>query len=137
LRLFSFGGYGLALAALALEVFGAIECPPRKTTQLSASVKLIPLHANQSSKARCNFNSRGQVARGSFIPCGEARRDKQIMRLWWDNKAPRLEGRLRFLFLIQPAFQKRAPESLAENPRKLCAHYSRNFLAPIGFPIGP
>jgi len=28
LRLFSFGIYGLALAALALVVFGAIECPP-------------------------------------------------------------------------------------------------------------
>jgi len=28
LRLFSFGGNGLALAALALVVFGAIECPP-------------------------------------------------------------------------------------------------------------
>jgi len=28
LRLFSFGVYGLALAALALVVFGAIECPP-------------------------------------------------------------------------------------------------------------
>jgi len=28
LGLFSFGGYGLALAALALVVFGAIECPP-------------------------------------------------------------------------------------------------------------
>jgi len=28
LRLFSFGGYGLALAALALVVFAAIECPP-------------------------------------------------------------------------------------------------------------
>jgi len=28
LRLFSFGGYGLALAALALVVFGAVECPP-------------------------------------------------------------------------------------------------------------
>jgi len=28
LRLFSFGGCGLALAALALVVFGAIECPP-------------------------------------------------------------------------------------------------------------
>jgi len=27
LRLCSFGGYGLALAALALVVFGAIECP--------------------------------------------------------------------------------------------------------------
>jgi len=31
LRLFSFGGYGLALAALALMVFGAIECPPPLT----------------------------------------------------------------------------------------------------------
>jgi len=29
LRLFSFGGYGLALAALALMVFGAIKCPPK------------------------------------------------------------------------------------------------------------
>jgi len=29
LRLFSFGGYGLALVALALVVFGAIECPPQ------------------------------------------------------------------------------------------------------------
>jgi len=28
LRLFSFGGYGLALAALTLVDFGAIECPP-------------------------------------------------------------------------------------------------------------
>jgi len=28
LRLFSFGAYGLALAALALVVFGAIECLP-------------------------------------------------------------------------------------------------------------
>jgi len=28
LRLFSFGGYGLVLAALALVVFGAIECLP-------------------------------------------------------------------------------------------------------------
>jgi len=32
LRLFSFGGYGLALAALALMVFGAVECPPPKKT---------------------------------------------------------------------------------------------------------
>jgi len=31
LRLFSFGGYELALAALALVVFGAIECPPSHT----------------------------------------------------------------------------------------------------------
>jgi len=30
---FSFGGYGLALAALALVVFGAIECPPCKTNK--------------------------------------------------------------------------------------------------------
>jgi len=30
LRLFSFGGYGLALTALALVVFGAIEYPPTR-----------------------------------------------------------------------------------------------------------
>jgi len=33
LRLFSFGGSGLALAALALVVFGAIECPPLERTE--------------------------------------------------------------------------------------------------------
>jgi len=27
-----FGGYGLALAALALVLFGAIECPPERST---------------------------------------------------------------------------------------------------------
>jgi len=38
LRLLSFGGYGLALAALALVVFGAIECPPNeiRETEFSA-----------------------------------------------------------------------------------------------------
>jgi len=38
LRLFSFGGYGLALAALALVVFGAIECPPLRST-----FRILPL----------------------------------------------------------------------------------------------
>jgi len=32
LRLSSFGGYGLALAALAHVVFGTIECPPNNLT---------------------------------------------------------------------------------------------------------
>jgi len=36
LRLFSFGGYGLALAALALVVFGAIECPPIHPNDIQA-----------------------------------------------------------------------------------------------------
>jgi len=40
LRLFSFGGYGLALAALALVVFGAIECPPNKTKYQLRSSRL-------------------------------------------------------------------------------------------------
>jgi len=35
LRLFSFGGYGLALAALALLVFGAIECPRLRLRHLA------------------------------------------------------------------------------------------------------
>jgi len=34
LRLFSFGGYGLALAALALVVFGATEGPPYELCRL-------------------------------------------------------------------------------------------------------
>jgi len=37
LRFFSFGGYGLELAALALVVFGAIECPPRKSLAMLGS----------------------------------------------------------------------------------------------------
>jgi len=39
LRLFSFGGYGLALAALVLVVFGAIECPPVRPTLKSTETK--------------------------------------------------------------------------------------------------
>jgi len=37
MRLFSFGSYGLALAALALVVFGAIECPPQITITMQAT----------------------------------------------------------------------------------------------------
>jgi len=44
LQLFSYGGYGLALAALALVVFGAIECPRQ--------------HARQSPKKMPNW---GQI----------------------------------------------------------------------------
>jgi len=40
LRLFSFGGYGLALAALALVVFGGIECPPEFPSRLKEVVGL-------------------------------------------------------------------------------------------------
>jgi len=38
LRPFSFGGCGLALAALALMVFGAIECLQSYTNALAATV---------------------------------------------------------------------------------------------------
>ena len=38
MRLFSFGGYGLALSALALVVFGAIECPPKVLQQRIRSI---------------------------------------------------------------------------------------------------
>ena len=41
LRLFSFGGYGLALA---LVVFGAIECPP--TILVKSYVKVCGYRAN-------------------------------------------------------------------------------------------
>jgi len=41
LRLFSFGGYGLALAALALGVFGAIEFPPIFSVQYYQNKKKI------------------------------------------------------------------------------------------------
>jgi len=45
LRLFSFGGYGLALAALALVVFGAYDSYPRKThlqTRRLRKCKIFP-----------------------------------------------------------------------------------------------
>jgi len=35
LRLFSFGGYGLALAALALVVFGAYDSYPKQKIHIS------------------------------------------------------------------------------------------------------
>jgi len=41
LRLFSFGGYGLALAALALVVFGAIECPLPPQQPIFTSTKSL------------------------------------------------------------------------------------------------
>jgi len=41
LRLFSFGGYGLALAALALVVFGAIECPPNQRIMVLLEAGLV------------------------------------------------------------------------------------------------
>jgi len=55
LRLFSFGGYGLALAALALVVFGAIECSPHEgitgegcnlinDTQMNGEISTEPFH---------------------------------------------------------------------------------------------
>jgi len=52
-----FGGYGLALAALALVVFGAIECPPGK---------------KNSKKMNCVFT--GTLSMGLFCLCvGKAR----------------------------------------------------------------
>jgi len=45
LRLFSFGGSGLALATLALVVFGAIECPPKnRTNEVASFEKAIHCH---------------------------------------------------------------------------------------------
>ena len=40
LRLFSFGGYGLALAALALVIFGAYDSYPKKVVKFALAVKI-------------------------------------------------------------------------------------------------
>jgi len=48
LRLFSFGGYGLALAALALMVFGVIKCAP-----YDAIFAYLPL---STSKSTCHIS---------------------------------------------------------------------------------
>jgi len=39
LRLFSFGGYGLALAALALVVYGAYDSYPTKSIEIQPKYK--------------------------------------------------------------------------------------------------
>jgi len=46
LRLSSFGGYGLALAALALVVFGAYDCYPKIKS------------SNNASKSGCEIQSK-------------------------------------------------------------------------------
>jgi len=58
LRLFSFGGYGLALAALALVVFGAYDSYPYQTT--SALIHCDP----EKDIDRCKFES------GNLPSCG-------------------------------------------------------------------
>jgi len=56
LRLFSFGCYGLALAALALAVFGAIECP---TIDLSfGGDELWRLRRRRGAFWRCRMYSK-------------------------------------------------------------------------------
>jgi len=54
LRIFSFGGYGLALAALALVVFGAIECPPIKRNVISPQNQIPQHKVKQSKKTKQN-----------------------------------------------------------------------------------
>jgi len=44
LRLFSFGGYGLALAALALVVFGAYDSYPSQSTLTIFALKSLFLN---------------------------------------------------------------------------------------------
>jgi len=59
LRLFSFGGYGLALAALALVVFGVIECPPALLSILlvKQSMQLFKGVNQQIAKQNCCDNN--------------------------------------------------------------------------------
>ena len=42
LRFFSFGGYGLALAALALVVFGAYDSYPSKIRKYEVTIHTLP-----------------------------------------------------------------------------------------------
>jgi len=52
LRLFSFGGYGLALAALALVVFGAYDSYPKKYLVAKKSCGKKKLLKNQEFFSR-------------------------------------------------------------------------------------
>jgi len=56
LRLFSFGGYGLALAALALVVFGAIEGPPLKPDRSTATQIANPGDNDFVASTKRSFN---------------------------------------------------------------------------------
>jgi len=49
LRLFSFGGYGLALAALALVVFGAYDSYPR-TSAKHRQAKIVAEEVREKTK---------------------------------------------------------------------------------------
>jgi len=49
LRLFSFGGYGLALAALALVVFAAYDSYPKNQTFLKLKLKSLFGKSRQNS----------------------------------------------------------------------------------------
>jgi len=65
LRLFSFGGYGLALAALALVVFGAVECPPRSPTFL---MKNTPGYFWGYPQSNGDIQTASKIFREIFIP---------------------------------------------------------------------
>jgi len=50
LRLFSFGGYGLALAALVLVVFGAYDSYPQKKVGVALSLFFFEKKTHQTWK---------------------------------------------------------------------------------------
>jgi len=63
LRLCSFGCYGLALAALALVVFGAIECPPPPIFKLRQLNKIL----RKEKSCRESIEKKNQEKRLFFI----------------------------------------------------------------------
>jgi len=88
LRLFSFGGYGLALAALALVVFGAIECPPVKMTcetdgdiHIAVSIRkasTVPQYTKIRSSRKSKGGEQENSTRSSFFV---RRRKKKALKL--------------------------------------------------------
>jgi len=69
LRLFSFGGYGLALAALALMVLGAIEWPPTSVLAVAYLSSESANHPPNSELGLATATHRGVqvLAGGAFF----------------------------------------------------------------------
>jgi len=83
LRLFSFGGYGLALAALALVVFGAYDSYPKMQPLISTEQQVLVSEKNSQILATNfgvfpSFFERDESAGGCSLPrktsCLEERR---------------------------------------------------------------
>ena len=74
MRLFLFGGYGLALAALAFVVFGAYDSYPVQARDGIIKKSLFVFYSVMLGKVRLNGVRRGAMGRGEVRERGGGRR---------------------------------------------------------------